>query len=359
MAASAQLDSVSRWSLSVAPHGGFVIAHHESMQHLIQGHSAGLHVYAKRLVDGSKYWHQAYNMPEHGLDLTYISTGNPTQLGSQFSTSFLLNLPLLRKRVADNQLTILSKGFAHWLGLGLGMGYATKRWDLETNHQAAVLGSKMNVAIALQYSARIVSFRVGELRAGLRISHFSNGAFQLPNLGTNNAGVFVSYVTGRGRPISVRLMEAPAHKRYLLSAGIVGGLKEIPPPTGRKYATLVFSLLAERRVSYKSAFGLGMDVMYDSSIRPLVQPRTDALVTPLNVSQLGAVLSYSMFFNRFALKIQQGYYVLDYWRLSGSLYHRVGLRYDLGKNLYAQLTLKTHFAKADYGEIGIGYCIRR
>jgi hypothetical protein len=41
--------------------------------------------------------------------------------------------------------------------------------------------------------------------------------------------------------------------------------------------------------------------------------------------------------------------------VNGALYHRFGLRYSFARSLYAQLTLKTHFAKADYGEIGIGY----
>jgi hypothetical protein len=50
---------------------------------------------------------------------------------------------------------------------------------------------------------------------------------------------------------------------------------------------------------------------------------------------------------------------MDKQRLNGTLYHRAGLRYAIGKNFYAQLTLKTHFAKADYGEIGMGYVIRK
>jgi len=136
-------------------------------------------------------------------------------------------------------------------------------------------------------------------------------------------------------------------------------LKEIPPPTGRKYAAMVLSLLAERRISYKSAFGLGFDGFYDSSLRSIIQQRTDELVTPIHVMQLGAVFSYSLFFDRVSLKIQQGYYLVDAWKLNGSFYHRVGLRYSIGKHIYAQLTLKTHFAKADYGELGVGYVIRK
>lgn len=357
--ASAQLDSAARWCLAVSPHGGFVVPHHKSISHLIQGHSTGVHLYAKRLVDGTKYWHEAYNAPEHGVDVSFTNTGNPAQLGQQYSTSYMLNLPLNGKRYVDDWLRIFNRGYRHWLGLGLGMGYSTKHWDLETNHQAAVLGSQFNVAISLQYSARLVSFEHAELRAGIRMSHLSNGAFQLPNLGTNNAGVFVSYVMGSNRASYMKVIAEPKWEKYIFSCGVVSGLKEIPPPTGRKYAAVVLSVLAEKRISYKSAFGLGCDGFYDSSLRPLVKQREGEQVTPAQVMQLGAVFSYSLFFDRFSLKIQQGYYLADAWRLNGSLYHRVGLRYAFGKHLYAQLTLKTHFAKADYGEIGFGYVIRK
>jgi hypothetical protein len=36
-------------------------------------------------------------------------------------------------------------------------------------------------------------------------------------------------------------------------------------------------------------------------------------------------------------------------------YNRFGLRYRINSNWFAQLTLKTHFAKADFGEWGFGY----
>ena len=355
----AQLDSAANWNLAISPHAGFVIPHHKSMAHLIQGHSVGCHMYAKRLVDGTKYWHEAYNIPEHGVDISYTYTGNPEQLGQQISMSYLLNLPLNGKRYVDDWLRVSSLGYHHWLGLGLGMGYSTKRWDLESNHQAAVLGSQMNVAISLQYSARIVRFNSGELRAGMRLSHLSNGAFQLPNLGTNNAGVFMSYIVGKPGANYMKVIQQPTLERYSLSMGLVGGLKEIPPPTRRKYVTTVASVLAERRFSYKSAFGLGIDAFYDASLVPLIAQRTDVELKPSQVMQLGGVLSYSLFFDRFALKIQQGVYIVDSQRVNGLLYHRVGLRYEMSRNFYAQLTLKTHFAKADYGEFGFGYIIRK
>ena len=169
----------------------------------------------------------------------------------------------------------------------------------------------------------------------------------------------MSYVVGGNRSSFMKIIPVPTIEKYILSIGLVSGLKEIPPPTGRKYVAAVFSLLGERRVSYKSAFGVGMDVLFDSSVKQLVKQRTDYVIRDVEALQLGALLSYSLFFDRFSLKIQQGFYLMDKQRLNGTLYHRAGLRYAIGKNFYAQLTLKTHFAKADYGELGMGYVIRK
>jgi hypothetical protein len=354
-----QQDSSARWSLAVSAQGGFIIPHHTSVEHLIQGHSSGIHLYANRRVDGSKFWHRAYNFPECGLDISAINSGNVQQLGNQISSSYLVNLPLNRGIYRLRSFDELSGNFKHWIGLGIGLGYSTQRWDLETNHQAPMLGSRINAAISFQYSMRLVAFRFGELRAGFRFLHFSNGAFQLPNLGTNNAGVFVSYVSGkRSRAVDIPL-PAPAIEKYILSAGLTAGLKEILPPNGRKYLASVFSMLGERRTSYKSAFGIGLDVLCDLSSVPLAEERSGIKPESSLAVQLGGLLSYTLFFDRLSLKMQQGFYLRDALGLNGSLYHRFGLRYVLSKHIYAQLSLKTHFAKADYGEVGIGYLLRK
>jgi hypothetical protein len=347
------------WSVALAPHYGFVIPHTKQIEHLIQGHSYGLFAQILRPVSGNTYWHQAYNYPEQAFDFVFINTGNPGQLGQQYSSSFLLNLPLNRKSKwldlsdisLDNSKKTKTK---NWLGLGIGLGYVTKIWDLQSNHQAAVLGSQVNAALTLQYSRLIATIGGQELRAGIRISHFSNGAFQLPNLGTNNASLFISSVW-RTPKSNVTTLMVPSHwerNRFTLAA--VGGLKEIPPPYGKKFFTGVLSFLADRRVSYKSSFGLGADLLYNSSLHTLMERKAEVPVPTSQVIQAGILFSYTMHFNDFELKMQQGVYLLDHWKVDGKLYHRFGLRYFLSDHFFTQLTLKTHFAKADYGELGCG-----
>ncbi len=348
--------TIRPWAINAQPNYGFIVPHQSSMQHLIQGHSYGVQVGIFRQASGKEYWHQAYNQPEQGVDFCFINTGNPTQLGQQYSISFLLNLPLNRS-VEKLQIVQIDKKrkYKHWLGLGLGMGYSTRIWNLETNHQAAVIGSHGNIALTLQYSTRLMRWKDSELRTGFRISHFSNGSFQLPNLGTNNACVFLNFIFKKRETEILPNLVIPAWKKYNVSFAVVGGLKEIPPANGKKYGIGVFSVLGEKRVNYKSSFGLGYEVFYNSSLQVLMHRKLESPVSKGFTVQHGLLFSYTLHFNDFELKLQQGYYMRDNYKLDGLFYHRFGLRYFVNEHLFTQLTLKTHFAKADYGEWGIGW----
>lgn len=350
------LQHEEKWSLMIsAPNFGFIVPHNKQMTHLIQGHSYGFHTYFNKQLT-TRSWHAAYNFPEHGIDLTYIYTGNPEQLGHQLALCYLLNLPLNRKGI-DKKKENNKHRLRHWIGLGLGTGYTSKIWDLRENHQASVIGSHFNIALTLQYSARIVQFEKSEIRLGLRITHFSNGAFQIPNLGTNNAGVFLTYAFKEKRnDLKLAQPIKPEYKkdhRYSIFVG--AGVKEIQPPTSNKYGAYTISLLAEKRLSYKSSLGVGGDFFYNTSIKAIQERKTNSTIDASDVMQAGLALSYTLHFRDFELKMQQGYYLRDKFKVDGSFYNRFGLRYRIDEHWFAQLTLKTHFAKADYGEWGFGY----
>jgi hypothetical protein len=352
-----QVDSTQRqpwfWCVS-APNFGFIVPHNKQMTHLIQGHSYGFHTSVMKKLN-TLPWHMAYHSPEHGFDFTYINTGNKKQLGQQLAFSYLLNLPLNRQKETEQ-----SPSYRHWLGLGIGVGYTTVIWDLRDNHKAAVIGSHLNSALTLQYSVRIKQWSHGELRSGLRITHFSNGAFQIPNLGTNNAGIFLSYLFhDKSDAINNSTIPKPSKTdyedsyRFTVFAG--AGLKEIQPPIRKKYPAYTFSALLEKRVSYKSSIGLGADLFNNTSLKTVQERLSHTEVSNADIIQMGIALSYSLLFRDFELKMQQGFYLYDQFNLDGKLYNRFGLRYRLNEHWFAQLTLKTHFAKADYAEWGFGY----
>jgi hypothetical protein len=62
---------------------------------------------------------------------------------------------------------------------------------------------------------------------------------------------------------------------------------------------------------------------------------------------------------RVGLIVQMGSYINPYYDGNGYLYHRIGIRAKVSQHLIANLSLKTHWAKADIVEFGLGYYFTR
>ena len=359
------------WRTAISVHGGFVIPHSNIIQPLVTSHAGAASIFCYRPAAGNRAWHHAYAIPEQGIDLTFIYTGNPKQLGSQVALSYLLQLPITHKdrSASDHRHAFFQRYRTQrrtFFTMGIGLGYAMKHWDQYENHQAAVLGSSLNIALNLQVMHRRHWDGIGDLGIGARIIHLSNGAYQLPNLGTNTASVFLQYTPHRhAHDLTPSMLpefrdSIFAHfERTKWSLALTTGWKEIPPPGGAKYQAVSMQLLHEHRHRVKSSWGYGLDAFYNRSLLAVMNRNADTSYAFFRPLQVGAVVGFNLHFNRFELKMQQGVYLLDKWKGDGRFYHRVGLRYRFGESWFAQLTLKTHFAKADFGELGIGYCWSR
>jgi hypothetical protein len=330
--------------------GGFIVAHREQMKHLQQGHSIGGFVQVLRQSKGDKRWHEEYNKPETGVDAFFLYTGNARQLGSQIGICYFANLPL-------NRLVHEPRKFRHWITLGIGPGYSTKTWDLETNRQAEVIGSPLNAALLLAWNGELLNTSRIFLRGGLRITHYSNGAFTLPNLGTNNIAIAIQagWKSGRRIPLTEVGFHDILPKKWSMEISASAGLQEVAPPTYPKQAVAVASLWVTRRHSWKASFTGGADLIYKSALKRLFEARDERTPPTSELIQAGIIAGYNLHFARLRFSMQQGVYIRDKWKETGLLYNRFGLRYQITSHFFAHLMLKTHFAKADHGELGVGY----
>ncbi|MDZ4752767.1 MAG: acyloxyacyl hydrolase [Flavobacteriales bacterium] len=359
------LKKSKKWLL--APHYGFIAPHTSQMEHLIQGHSRGIQASCLWSSKGNQSWEKTYNYPDTGADLFVNYTGNSKQLGTQVMGTFFIDLPLNKMHFLPS-VDLTDETYSepwHKLGLGIGLGYTSKIWDLESNRQANVIGSKINAALVLQYKLDLFKTDHFSIHSGLRISHYSNGSMQLPNLGTNNISLFaaMSFQNTSARKLSYQYTighesltndSLLADRGFSSTLGFSMGLKEIPPPYGKKFTTYSLTYLIDKRISRKSSLGIGADIFRNASIGVLLE-RRDNNESQIDIFQSGLLLSYTMHFNNFEMKIQQGFYIIDKWKDNGFLYHRFGLRYLIDQKWFLHLMLKTHFAKADHGELGFGY----
>lgn len=337
------------WSGAV--HRGFLIPHRSNVLHLVQGHTLGAELNVEWLAKEKAAWSLVYSDPTVGIDAYFTSTGNREQLGHQFAVHGFARLPL-----GDTYVT-------QTLKLGVGLGYATRTWDLQENVRAPMVGSHLNAALVLQYNA-CVHIRGWALRTGLRLEHFSNGAFQLPNLGTNIASVSLGF--GPRIPVHMRPMLTVTDLPYDLTdrfetrrygqwtASLSAGIKEVGDPLGPKYGVFILSTMYQRRWSYKSSWAAGTDVFYNRSMPAALNDSEAGIGKQLLLGLYGA---YLLHFNAFELQLGMGAYMVDPYKGYGTFYHRFGLKYWATERLFAQFMLKTHFARADHGELGMGMLI--
>ncbi|NQX92958.1 MAG: acyloxyacyl hydrolase, partial [Flavobacteriales bacterium] len=250
--------------VGVYAHYGTMIPHRQEITNLITGHAWGLEANIAWRSKERKSWETQYLYPDRGIDIHFTDMGNPDELGYQFSIAPYIDLPLSYEIKKVNQ----------YLKLGLGLGHATKQWDLEDNVKSLVIGSTLNLAFHIQYAAEYSIKDNLHARFGLRVSHFSNGSFKLPNLGTNNLTLFTGLSFGKGREVIEKydgfIGEDPQMFANLFFLQYEVGFRENFPPGGPKFAVHTIRNMWKRRFTNKSSYGAHLDLTFNKSLVPLL-----------------------------------------------------------------------------------------
>ena len=349
-------DTTGRYHVNWGLQGGSIVPHRSSMQNVITGHSMGG---AIQIVHAPphQFWRMDHHQPYDGIDLYFSTTGNPKQLGVQGGVSYVIYRPILPRYI---------KGW--WWGNGIGLGYTSKIWDIHDNHQSPILSTHINAEMILHLQYEILHTKKHNGLIGLRITHLSNGAYQLPNLGTNNiqltCTVQPKMAQPRGQYSYIDIL--PAYQSSSVwSAQAAFGLKETFQPLGKKYPVWNFQMQRARRINNRHRYVIGADYLYQPALKKLWWEYKGIQASPKDCMQLGINLGYQTVYGKTWFTIHQGVYVLSPWKDFGMLYHRLSIRrnFDLHEygmqRGYVYAALFTHFAKADHIEIGIGWDLYR
>lgn len=333
--------------ISAEGHYGFIMSHKNNMAHLIKGHIYGGELSYTFRTDGCKPWQQIYKYPEIGLCVSTMYLANPQQLGNLGALYPFINLRL--NKVSSKVLLNLR--------LGEGLAYVTKRFDRINNHKNNVIGSHLNGFVNIRLNASTLIANTWRMNGGIGLSHASNGAAKTPNLGINmvtvNAGI--GYVFGN-KCIDVRMDTIiPCDKDWKISLMAISGVKEREVPYGPKYLVLGLQTNVYKTLNYKNKIGGGLETTYNYAT--IAEWTRDSIPTKkfADIIQVGAKFSYAYVINKLSFPVDFGVYFYKRQNANGQFFHRIGMRYMLTKHLIANLTLLTHWAKADYFEGGIGY----
>jgi hypothetical protein len=334
--------------LSAQGHFGYAISHHGNMAHLIKGHIGGGELNYIFRTCGAKCWQPVYKYPEFGLSGVFMYLGNPSQLGNLFAVYPYTNLRLNKE----------CRKFNLALRLGFGLAYITKPFDRITNHQNNAIGSHYNGFVNVRLSGSCMLSKAWRMDMGVGLMHASNGAMRTPNLGLNMATVNlgVGYVFGdKNLQMHCDSPMPPLLKRWHTTAIAVAGMKELEHPGGSKYLAYGLMLNSYWSKNYKNRFGGGIEMNYSNASRRQLLNDSVSVVRTIDVLQGGAKLGYVFQLDRLSFPIEFGAYFYKSEGNDDLFFHRIGLRYIVNRHLVANLTLLTHWAKADYFEWGVGY----
>lgn len=318
--------------------------HHPNMKYLVDGHIPGIEFELAFSTDGSKQWHHDYNFPTWGVSVNAYDLQSP-YLGKAAAARMFYDLPLTRNRGLG-------------LKMGLGVAYVEKPFDLESNFHNSAIGSHMNVALALNIYGRVQLSEKWLVKPGLGIHHFSNGAMKLPNTGINVAMLKLLFTYSPNGFKTPTRIEKPLEK--LSGEWFVGssfGFKQIGPIGSEKYGVANLFTVWQKQVTPKSTFGGELGMNYNASLayRDL-DINEPARNSSYNYRPYIAGI-YQLNFNPIGIRLSLGSYVFPKFEGDGMVFFRYHVVYNFDR-WQAFVGLKSHYAKADNGELGIAYRLK-
>lgn len=335
--------SQSEWGMSYQLKTGFLAAHKGEMAMLPEQIAwASEFSYFKHLHQKDS-WIESYKDPTVGATLFLGSVGNNDVLGRYLALYGFAELPILVK-----------KNFELDWKFGTGLGLTNRKYDSIFNPLNIAIGSHVNMMVVMALNAQY-RFQRNSISLGLDLTHFSNSAFQVPNLGINIPSISLGYSRkiNSVKKTSISVSTLRYKKIYFGGLGIFS-LKELMPYGVRKFPIYAATIFSRVIFNAKAGVELGFDLISNQAhfdFEPLVDK------TQWSILQLGVYAAYLVPLNRVHFMFGMGSYVRDWYVPDGLLYHRIGFRYQGDNGLFSHVAIKSHWAKADYLELGIGYLL--
>ncbi len=334
--------------LSVKPtiHYGFIMSHHPEMTYFTDRHISPFEISFFKKTNGIKSWHKHYKYPEIGISLFTTSFASSKILGNTYASYPFVNFPLYSKQ---------EYGFNFKIGTGLG--YFTKKFNRFDNPKNLAISTSINALISLRGEIYFKTTSQSDFSLGLGITHFSNGAVKTPNLGLNivTASASVSLYPFNRTKIADTINSFEKYKKFLFSYWLAGAVKETYPVYGNKFKAGTLSIDAMLTLSNTSRLGLAADLFYDEADKKYLIDHEINFKKNIEVGRAGISAVHELRFSKISFLQYMGVYLYHKNKSTGSLYQRLAIRYDIYKGLFAGVSLKTHWGKADFTEWAIGY----
>ena len=345
----AQEEDPNLFTLDASVFYGTVLEHNADISHLITNHPSGLILSYNKKTYGFKDWESRFNYPDWGFSFIYQDMKN-TSLGENYSLYAHYNFYFLNRNLN--------------LRIGQGIAYTTNPYDKNTNFQNNAYGSDFMSSTYLMFNYKKENiFKGFGLQAGISLVHYSNANFRAPNTSTNTLAfnVGANYLFNyENEPDYMPSSEEKTYKEPIkYNFAFRSGVNESDVIGVGQYPFYIVSAYADKRLNRKSAIQVGTDVFFSKFLDELITYYSVAF-PELDVTgdedwkRVGVFVGHELFINKLSVITQLGYYVYYPYDFEGRVYNRIGFKHYFGDKIFGAVTLKSHGAKAEAVEFGIG-----
>jgi hypothetical protein len=323
---------------------GFLLAHRADLLGLA-AHNYGVELSYEQNKFNST-WGSDYKKPSVGYGVLYYNLGKE-ETGHAFGllTHVKLNIATIGK--SDIRFR-----------MGAGLAYLTKKFGVYENRRNQAIGSHFNGSMQFGLIGHTPILSKNYLEYGISISHYSNAAFKVPNLGYNIPSVTVRYGFGLGEKQNKTPELALSDKKIDWRATLIYGKKQRNFGDPINFYNFGVQLRGIKNVSNAKAWRFGADYTLDKTYKH----SENNLISLDSISigeqsELAVAAGFQWNFGRVDVIAEIGAYVYRPAVLKNPLSQRMGLSYRLNEHWNAQGTLRFHRGVADFFEMGMGYTL--
>ncbi len=332
---------------------GNIIRHRHTLAYQQPSFVSGVSLCFSQRTLGKKQWQYFHRYPEVGFGVAYFDLGDKKVLGEAIG---------LLAQISYNMYE--TPKFAINGEIAIGVGYVSKHFDAITNPTNNAIGSSINnmTIVKLNFGYEVNS--KFSLSSAIAITHLSNGALKLPNLGINilQGTMGIKYhlnpVLKKEDFISYDKSTNDVNKKFGIQVQYSLGVKaaKIDGDLFEVTSTYLKGVFRYNKI-LKWQFGIAHEFRNDIYSNLLEHQVSNPKSTKMGARRFMLLIAQELVFDRLGLFGETGIYLQTHTiNLEQPFYFKVGARYYLPiqPRFYIEGYIKTHLFTGDHFALGVG-----
>ncbi len=347
----------------VFPSDRFVEGDNEEHRIINKYQSFSAQVLFQKSGNKKNLWFQAYNHPYLGVGVNVSNFYDVKEMGIPIAIYGFINGSFRRW----NRLSLNYE-------IDIGMMGNWRHFNPKTNPYNIAIGAVRTVYLDFGIGVSYRFLPRWEAEAYFGVSHFSNGAMKIPNMGLNTLSPHIEVRYSLRKPQNFgKLKMPPFEKVFSLEITTFGGVKNVisvgsvQVNTQSGYRGIYFPIAGIRttlnyQITRKTKLGVGLAMTYDGSTdATIIVDGGNMFLEDLPFSygiRASIYSSYELVMGPFSMVFQPALYLYQK-KTPNALpvfYQRIGLKYTLAHHVTFGFTLRAYrFQVSEFIEWNLGY----